>query len=257
MKKNTFIFGIVLALSGLSLKAQEIAIDMGTATNYISHGRTLSNDLPCFQPSVSCSFKSGTSVYAWFSLPYDRNTSFNDEYNLIVDQSVNLFEKHPKRVINLHGYANYWLNPRTSNPATEPDIYHGMKYNMGVDKNFVLHKGAGINMATGYDYYHYQTLGAGRNILRDGGVHEFLILFNKKFKKLKIESKSLISNNRGAVNPNIDTGWAFYSQHLSFFVKSKKVSLNTSINYQWTLNETIHTDNLLWFTLNISREFKI
>lgn len=257
MKSRIVFAGMVLALFSFKIKAQSFSVDMGTVTNYLSHGRTLSRDLPCFQPSVGYTFLSGTMIYTWFSLPYDRTTSFNDEYNLIVEKSVQLFDEQPYWTINMHGFADYWLNPRTSNPAIEPDIYHGMKYNAGVNKSFALHKGAGIKMTTGYDFYYYQSFGIGGDILKDAGIHEFLVNFNKSFENVEVATKSVISNNRGAIDPNINPGWAYFSQHLSLLLKTSKVSLRASINYQWTLEKTVHSENLLWFTLNLSQGFKI
>jgi len=248
----------VLTITATQLKAQQsFTIDMGTASNYIAHGRTLSGNLPCFQPSATYGLNTGTDILAWFSLPYDRNTSFNDEWNLIVNQSTDIFTNKGNWKMNLHGYLDYWMNPNTQNPVVEPDFYNGMKYNAGIHKPISISAASSLSMTVGYDYYFYQTFGAGRDILRDAGIHEFLIKFNKSFKNLNLGTKSVISNNRGAINPNIIPGWGFFLQQLSANFKIKKVSLSSSINYQYTIEKTLHEDNLLWFTLNISRGFKI
>ncbi len=257
MKQRSLLALLLVSISVTSVKAQGLSIDMGTASNYIAHGRTLSQDLPCFQPSATYSLKTGTNISVWFSLPYDRNTSFNDEWNIIIDQSIQAFKNNANWNVNIHGYADYWLNPRSSNPAVEPDYYHGMKYNIGVKKDIELHKGSKVNMSLGYDYYYYQSFGLSAELLRNAGIHEFLVNFNKRFKNTEISTKSVISNNRGAIDPNITPGWGYFSQHLSFLVNTSKVSLRTSVNYQWTLENTLHTENLLWFTLNLSRGFKI
>lgn len=257
MKLRSLLLTLLISNSFIPGNGQSFSLDMGTASNYIAHGRTLSNNLPCFQPSAAYSLKTGTNFTAWFSFPYDRNTSFNDEWNIIVDQSVQVFEDHVNWNVNLHGYANYWLNPTSSNPIVEPNYYNGMKYNIGTSKAIELHSGSKVNMTVGYDYYYYQTFGTGADLLRNAGIHEFLVNFNKKFKNFKIDTKSVISNNRGAINPNIIPGWGFFSQHLSFLVNTKKVSLRTSLNYQWTLEKTLHSENLLWLTVNLSRGFKI
>jgi len=254
MKRLVLIAAIALFTYQQHSAQSTLSIDWGNVTNYLAHGRTLSNNLACFQPGVYYSLEKGPTISAWLSLPYDRNASVYDEWDIIVDHSVDIFKQEQDWNINLHGYANYWYVPNDGN--YKQSFYQGMKYNAGIHFPFKLSNESKITMTTGYDYYYYHQLGRDMGI-NGAGIHEFLIKFNKKYKKVKVEAKSLISNNRGAVNPNIIPGWAYVSQHLSCTINTKHVSLRPSVNYQWTLESTIHESDVLWFSLNIGKGFKM
>jgi len=231
-----------------------LSLDWGSVSNYLAHGRTLSNDLACFQPGVYYSLNNGPTISAWCSLPYDRNASVYDEWDIIIDHSINLYKQEQDWNINLHGYVNYWYLPNDGNE--KQSYYQGMKYNAGIHFPIMLPTASKIKMTAGYDYYYYHQLGRDMGI-NAAGLHEFLIKFNKKYKKVSLESKSVISNNRGGVDPNIVPGWSYISQHLSCSIQTKHVSLRPSVTYQWTLESTIHKNNVLWFGLNIGKTFKM
>lgn len=246
---------IALTIASLQLSAQNtLTLDWGNTTNYLAHGRTLSADQACFQPGIYYSLKKGPTVSAWFSLAYDRTFSALDEWNIIVDDSYNLLNDKNWN-INLHGYANYWYLP-VNEDVDYQDYYQGMKYHAGVHFPVMLSNNNPFTITTGYDYYYYHQLGRDVGI-RAGGIHELLIKFNKTVKKVSYEAKTLVSNNRGAVSYNIDPGWAYVSQHLSCTINTKHVSLRPSISYQWTLESTIHQNNLLYFGLNIGKTIKL
>ncbi len=249
----------LLAIIAVQSNAQNsLSVDWGNTTNYIAHGRTLSANQACFQPGLYYSLKNGPTVMAWFSLPYDRNFYALDEWDIIVDHSVNLYSNDQSWNINLHGYVNYWYLP-INEESDKQDYYQGMKYNAGIHFPFMLSENAGIKCTTGYDFYYYHQLGRDMNI-RAAGIHEFLIKFNKTYKKVNIEAKSVISNNQGAVDNRIDPGWGFFSQHLSCSFNAKLVTLRTGINYQRTLAALKPTGidtNVVWFSLGISKSFEL
>ncbi|MBS2213144.1 hypothetical protein KEM09_17135 [Carboxylicivirga mesophila] len=235
-----------------------LSVDWGNTTNYIAHGRTLSANQACFQPGVYYSFNNGPTVMAWFSLPYDRQFHALDEWDIIIDHSVNIYKQEQNWNINLHGYVNYWYLP-INEESDKQDYYQGMKYNAGIHFPFMLSKSNGLKLTTGYDFYYYHQLGRDMNI-RAAGIHEFLMKFNKSYKKVNLEAKSVISNNQGAVDNRIEPGWGFFSQHLSCSFNIKAISLRTGINYQRTMKALEPTGidkDLLWFSLNIGKSFKL
>ncbi|GEM_PF-6275847 len=246
---------VALCLISLSLSAQNtLTFDWGNTTNYLAHGRTLSADQACFQPGIYYSFSKGPTISAWFSLPYDRSFKALDEWDIIVSDSHNMV-KDRNWNINAHWYVNYWYLP-VNNDVDYQDFYQGMKYNAGVHFPYKFSGESPLTVTAGYDFYYYHQVGRDVGI-RPGGIHEFLIKFNKSIKKTPFEAKTVISNNRGAVSYGINPGWAYVSQHLSCSINLKHVSLRPSINYQWTLESTIHKDNLLYFGLNIGKSIKL
>lgn len=257
MKRMILIATIVIIAQQINAQGS-LSLDWGNTTNYIAHGRTLSKNQACFQPGIYYHINKGPTVMAWFSLPYDRHFSALDEWNIIVDHNVNLYKQAQNWNINLHGYVNYWYLP-VNNDTEVQDYYQGMKYAAGIHFPLVISESAGLKFTSGYDFYYYHQLGRDVGI-RAAGIHEFLIKFNKKYKKLNIEAKSVISNNRGAVSTSIDPGWGFFSQHLSCSFDVKLITLSTSINYQRTLDALKPTgmdENLVWFSLNIGKRIKL
>ncbi len=249
----------LMAFIATQIDAQHtLSVDWGNTTNYMAHGRTLSANQACFQPGVYYSLNNGPTIMAWFSLPYDRQFHALDEWDIIVDHSVNLYEKEQNWNINLHGYVNYWFLP-VNEESDKQDYYQGMKYNAGIHFPFVLSNNSGWKLTTGYDFYYYHQLGRDMNI-RAAGIHEFLIKFNKSYKKINIGANSVISNNQGAVSNLINPGWAFFSQQLSCSFNVKTISLRTAVTYQRTLAALEPTGidkNLIWFSLNIGKSFKL
>ena len=257
MKRLVLVAAIVLFTYQQHCAQNTLSLDWGNVTNYLAHGRTLSNNLACFQPGAYYSLEKGPTISAWFSLPYDRNSSVYDEWDIIVDHNINLYKREQNWNINVHGYVNYWFLPNDGNE--KQSFYQGMKYNAGVHFPIQLGVESKLSMTTGYDFYYYHQVGRDMNI-NAAGIHEFLIKFNKKYKKVSWEAKSVISNNRGAVDKRINPGWGFASQHLSCSFKIKQISLRTSINYQRTmaaLEPTGIDKNLVWFSLNIGKGFKL
>ena len=256
--KTKFIF-FTLVLSGLLIpvKAQQtLTVDLSHASNYLAHGRTLSNDLGCFQPGLYYGLKTGTTIMGWVSAAWDRTTSYNDEWNIIADQNSNLFKDKENWNINLHGYVNYWYLPKYANSVQS--FYQGMKYNAGIHFPLILSQNIGLKMTTGYDFYYYHEVGRDTKGINPAGIHEFLVKFNKSFKSISAEYKAVISNNRGAIDSNINPGWAYFSQHLSVLYKNKYLSLRPSVNYQHTLEKTIHPDkNLVYFSLGVMKTFEL
>ncbi|MBK3517393.1 hypothetical protein [Carboxylicivirga marina] len=257
MKRLVLItIGVIIALQ---LNSQNsLSFDWGNTTNYIAHGRTLSANQACFQPGIYYGINKGPTIMAWFSLPYDRQFSALDEWDIIIDHNINLLDTDKKWNVNLHGYVNYWYLP-VNNESDKQDYYQGMKYNAGIHFPYFISEDSDFKITTGYDFYFYHQLGRDMNI-RAAGIHEFLIKFNKTYKKVSVEAKSVISNNQGAVSYAIDPGWGFFSQHLSCSIPTKLVSLRTGINYQRTLDALEPTGmdkNLVWFSLGISKSFKM
>jgi len=252
--KKIVLMAVAVIITQLTLAQNSLTLDWGNTTNYIAHGRTLSADQACFQPGIYYSFAKGPTISAWFSLPYDRSFAALDEWDIIIDDSFNLI-KDKDWNINLHGYVNYWYLP-VNNDVDFQDFYQGMKYNAGIHFPVTLSGENPLKITTGYDYYYYHQLGRDVGI-RAGGIHEFLIKFNKRIKKLNFEAKSVISNNRGAVSKRIEPGWAYVSQHLSCTIATKHVSLRPSLNYQWTMEPTIHESNFLYVGLNIGKSIKL
>ncbi|MCU4157800.1 hypothetical protein J1N10_17625 [Carboxylicivirga sp. A043] len=248
-----------IAIISLQLGAQgTLSIDGGITSNYLAHGRTLSNNQSCYQPGVYYTIEKGPTIMAWFSIPTDRYLSALDEYDIIVDHSVNLFDAEQNWNINVHGYVNYWFLPE-NHESDKQDYYQGMKYNAGIHLPVLVSENSGLKITTGYDFYYYHQLGRDMDI-RAAGIHEFLIKFNKTYKKVSLEAKSVISNNRGAVSNAIDPGWGFFSQHLSCSVDLKVITLSSSVNYQRTLDALIPTGmdkNLMWFSFNVGKSFSL
>ncbi|WP_439185591.1 hypothetical protein [Carboxylicivirga taeanensis] len=257
MKKQFLI--IILIIIAMRAEAQhQLSVDWGNTSNYIAHGRTLSANQACFQPGLYYTYKNGPTLMAWFSLPYDRTFHAFDEWDLILDHSLDIYKKEQNWNINLHGYINYWYLP-VNNESDKQNYYQGMKYNAGIHFPVVLSEASGFKLTSGYDFYYYHQLGRDMAI-RAAGIHEFLIKFNKTFKKVNLEAKSLISNNQGAVDSRITPGWAFFSQHLSCSYKVKTITLRTGINYQRTLEALQPTGmdkDLIWFSLNVGKNFKM
>lgn len=256
--KTKFIF-IALVIIGLTTpsKAQQtLTVDMSHASNYLSHGRSLSSNLACFQPGIYYGLKTGTTIMGWASMAWDRTANTYDEWNIIIDQNNNLLDDQKQWNINLHGFADYWYNPNDGNQRQ--DFFHGMFYNAGIHFPLELSQNRGLTLTTGYDFFYYHEIGKNTNAIRPGGIHEFLVKFNKSFKRLSAEYKAVISNNRGAVSYSIDPGWAFISQHLSVLYTNKYISLRPSINYQRTLQDRLPTEkHLVWFTLGVTKTFEL
>ncbi len=254
-----FVLIALVAIMVSQLEAQNtLSVDWGSTSNYLAHGRTLSANQACFQPGIYYSLKKGPTIMAWFSLPYDREFSALDEWDIIVDHSINLFDAEQNWNINVHGYVNYWYLP-VNNESDIQDFYQGMKYNAGVHFPVLVSENSDFKITSGYDFYYYHQLGRDMDI-RAAGIHEFLIKFNKKYKKVNLTAKSVISNNRGAVSNAIEPGWGFFSQHLSCSFDVKLITLSTSVNYQRTLDALIPTGidkNLMWFSFNIGKSFSL
>ncbi len=267
MKTKFILFAVVLSSILIPAKAQQkLTVDLSHASNYIAHGRTLSNNLGCFQPGLYYGLKSGTTVMGWVSAAWDRTTSFNDEWNIIVDQNNNLFKDQDQWNINLHGYVNYWYLPNFEKialydptyPTPSQSFLQGMKYNAGVHFPLVLSKSHKLKLTTGYDFYYYHEIGRNTGEIQDGGIHELLVKFNKSFKSFDTEYKTVISNNRGAVSTSIIPGWTYFSQHLSVLYTNKYISLRPSINYQRTLHNRLSTQkHLVWFSFGVLKTFKL
>ena len=257
MKTKFIFFALVFTSLLIPAKAQQkLTVDLSHASNYLAHGRTLSNDLGCFQPGLYYGLKSGTTIMGWVSAAWDRSTSYNDEWNIIIDQNNDLFKDKKEWNINLHGYANYWYLPNYNTGVQS--FLQGMKYNAGIHFPLELSKNHGIKMTTGYDYYYYHEIGRNTGEIQDGGIHEFLIKFNKSFKSFNTEYKAVISNNKGAISTSIIPGWTYYSQHLSVLYKNNYLSLRPSLNYQRTLHNRLTTQkHLVWFSFGIMKTFKL
>ncbi|TRX71120.1 hypothetical protein [Carboxylicivirga sp. M1479] len=256
--KNLLLIALLALVSQQLLSQNNLSLDWGNTSNYIAHGRTLSANQSCFQPGVYYSIDKGPTIMAWFSLPYDRNFKALDEWDIIVNHNVKLFDAEQTWNIDLHGYVNYWYLP-VNEESDIQNFYQGMKYNAGIHFPFVLSDNSSFSMTTGYDFYYYHQLGRDMGI-RAAGIHEFLIKFNKTYKKVSLGAKSVISNNQGAVSYAIEPGWAFFSQHLSCSYNFKLVTLSAGINYQHTLDALIPTGidkNFTWFSFNIGKSFQL
>lgn len=255
MKKISLLTGLTLLAFALAGKAQnKLTVDMGTASNYIANGRTLSDDLYCVQPGLYYSTPKGITMTAWFSIPYDRTASNNDEWNIIADYTKT-FKKEASTVgINFHGYADYWLNPKSG--MKEQSYLHGIKYNAGISFPIKASSWENFSIKPGYDFYYNHAIG--KKLIKAGDIHEFLLALNHKLKKVDLGTKAIVSYNNGAVNEKIIPGWAYVSQQISAGFNIKSIYLRTSVTYQHTFEETINADeNLLYFTVNILKSFKM
>ncbi|WP_430812619.1 MULTISPECIES: hypothetical protein [unclassified Carboxylicivirga] len=255
MKKTVLM--ALIAILALPMQAQNtLSLDWGSTTNYMAHGRTMSANQACFQPGLYYGIPKGPTFMAWFSFPYDRELKALDEWNIIVDYNLDLLDADKSWNINLHSYADYWFLP-VNEESNVQDYYQGMKYNGGIHLPYTISKLWKLKVSAGYDFYYYHQVGRDVGI-RAGGIHEFLIKFNKSIKSVNLEAKSLISNNQGAVSHDIDPGWGFFSQHLSCSVDAKLVTLSTSVNYQRTMDAILPTGmekHLFWLSINIGKRF--
>jgi hypothetical protein len=256
MKHYTSLILIAFTLFYSSLSAQnKLIVDLGMASNYMVHGRTLSNHLSCFQPGIYYAIDKGPTIMAWFSLPYDRLASPYDEWNIIVDHGILLREEGTTLNFKLHGYANYWYNPESG--LEVQSYYHGMKYNIGLKAPVTLHQEKKAQLTAGYDYNYYHAIG--RQLISAGGIHEFSMAFDGTLsKRISITTKTIINNHQGAIDPAIVRGWSHLSQHLQFSIHHKLAVIRPSFHYQWTLEPTVNNkQQFFWAGLNLVKSFSL
>ena len=263
--KSVMALAIVCAGVG-AVRADDLGVhpDVTYASKYMAHGFNINGEHASLQPSLTLDTKvPGLQLTAWAGLPVNRDFRSKDEFDYLLKYGHTFFGNEAYAV-NVHGYVDYWLYPNTpgahtADPKTGKvtDDLKGWKFDGGVILPKLLLIGP-ANLVPSYNYYFWTPQDSGG--FKDGGVHEIFLNYNPPMKSFLPVSSEQTLNLGASLNYHdgvfgVKPGWSHATAHVSTTFDVASVKLTPSVNYQWSFEDTVDTENEFWATISVSKDF--
>jgi len=229
--------------------------DVTLASKYMAHGFNVNGEHASLQPSLTLdTLVPGLRLSVWAALPVNRDQRAEDELDYLVKYGHTFFADSALAV-NLHGYVDYWLYPNSAT-ETSGDL-EGWKFNGGLTLPKLPPIGP-ANLVPSYNYYFWTPKDAGG--FEDGGVHELFLNYSPPLKSLLPVAGARTLDLGASLNYHdgvfgVEPGWSHATAHLSTTFGVAGINLTPSVNYQWSFEDTIDTEDEFWAAFSVAADF--
>ena len=244
-----------------------VTLDYTAASRYVTHGFDVGGNNFSHQPwiAVTCSELPGFTLQYWTSLSMDRDKKFADEWDLMLIYNRTFCPDDPW-ALAFNGYVTYWGYPnitkdtdRHGNPIRNPKDFQGWKFNTGLSlpNRIILPNDQAL--VPGWNFFYWTP--SADDQFKSGGVHEFYLktslplpLPDGKGIPQSIGLMSTVNYHTGFLN--IDSGWSHATATISTSAPlNDSFTWHSSINYQWSFEDTVNPDDEFWATLGLRASF--
>jgi len=252
------LFILLLFSIGYSVAAAQVTISSNLTGKYINNGFDIGDDIPVLQSYVDISIPdSNISVMYWNSIPIDNDDKQFNEHDIIIN-----YAKSFDNGINFFGYGLYYFYPNwrlltDKNNKKINKKFDGFKTLVG----FSYNNGITIDdepIIPTYKYYHWFTHQS--DLYQEGGLHEFSLRYSHVlpfFSESKIKTRlgllALLNYHTGFFGVESGVSNTQLSADLSFNLSD--VIINTSLNQQFSYEDSVNNEDETWFTLGVTLSF--
>lgn len=243
-RKMVVLLAVVCAGTGV-IAADDFGVhpDVTVASKYMAHGFNVNGEHGSLQPSVAVDTKvPGLQFFVWAALPMDQDFRASNEFDYLVKYG-HTFAADSAFAMNLHGYVDYWDYPNKVNMS-------GWKFSGGVTMPKLLPLGPAC-LVPSYTYYFWTPQNAGA--FEDGGVHEIFLNYSAPvLPKQSLDLGASMNYHDGVFG--VKPGWSHATAHVATTF-DVGVKLTPSINYQWSFEDTVDTEDEFWAMFSVSKDF--
>ena len=246
MVSKNMVAGLAIVCAGVCAMAADdygVHPDVTVASKYMAHGFNVNGEHGSLQPSVTVDTKVPVlQFFVWAALPMDQEIRASNEFDYLVKYG-HTFATESALAVNLHGYVDYWDYPNK-------DDMSGWKFSGGVTLPKLLPLGP-ANLVPSYTYYYWTPQNSGA--FEAGGVHEiFLSYAAPLLPKQSLDLGASLNYHDGVFG--VKPGWSHATAGVSTTF-DVGVKLTPAINYQWSFEDTVDTEDEVWATLSVSKDF--
>lgn len=244
-----------------------ITLDYTAASRYVTHGFDVGDNNFSHQPwiALSCRELPAFTLQYWTNISMDRNKKAADEWDLMLVYNRTFCPDDPWAVA-VNGYITYWgyphitmNNDRYGNAVRTPDDLQGWKFNAGLSlpNRFTLPNDQ--SLVPGWNFFFWTP--STDDQFQTGGVHEFYL---KTALPLALPEGPGIPQSLGLMTTvnyhtgflGVDAGWSHATATISTSAPlNDTLSWHSSLNYQWSFEDTVNPDNEFWATLGLRASF--
>jgi hypothetical protein len=237
------------------MAAAQITVSSNFTSKYMNNGFNIGDDIPVLQSSVDVNIPdTNISVTYWNSLAIDSDDKQFNEHDIIVN-----YAKSFDNGINFFGYGLYYFYPNwqlltDKNNKKIDKKFDGLKTLIGFSYNdWITFDGEPVIPT--YKYYHWFTHQS--DLYQEGGLHEFSLRYSHNLPLLSSDQvktrfglSTLMNYHTGFFGVASGVSDSQLSMSLSFNLSG--VVINTSLNQQFSYEDSVNSEDETWFTLGIT-----
>jgi len=244
----------------------KMTADFTLASKYMINGFKVGGDNPVLQISGKTElYSTGVSLMFWSAVQMDRNQKEFDEQDFFVMYSRDFLKDSPYK-INLHGYYDYWVFPNTQpvqdsfGDTISTARKQGNKFQAGFSMPQLIPLAESFLVPSYNAYYLHYWEQDREDLYRGGTHHELLVEFFRGIPTFIPRATYQYAGMTAGTNYydgafGIKPGFSHTTASLVTGLYAFNSIFETTVNQQWSYEDTVNPDDELWTTLSFIKKF--